>query len=113
MDKVTKYRQLLKQILSRHIELVNRRPVPGVDAELILDEKRDNYMWITVGWSGAERIDGITFFARIRNGKFWIEEDWTEEGIATHLLAAGVPKADIVLAFHHPSVRPQTEFAVA
>ena len=46
MDKITKYRQLLKQILSRHIELVNRRPVPGVDAELILDEERDNYMWI-------------------------------------------------------------------
>jgi len=26
MDKVAKYRQLLKQILSRHLELVNRRP---------------------------------------------------------------------------------------
>ncbi|MEZ4707425.1 MAG: element excision factor XisI family protein [Caldilineaceae bacterium] len=44
---------------------------------------------------------------------FYIEIDWTEEGIATELLAAGVPNADIVLVFHHPIVRPYTEFAVA
>ncbi len=113
MDKVAKYRQLLKQILSRHLELVNRRPVPGVDAELIIDEERDNYLWLTVGWSGQERIDGITFCARIRDGKFWIEEDWTEDGIATELVEAGVPKEDIVLAFHEPEMRAYTEFAVA
>ncbi|MBV7334508.1 XisI protein [Chloroflexi bacterium TSY] len=46
-------------------------------------------------------------------GKIWIEIDWTEEGIATELVAAGVPKEDIVLAFHHPSMRQYTEFAVA
>jgi hypothetical protein len=113
MDKVAKYRQLLKQILFKHLELVNRRPASGVEAELIIDEERDNYLWINVGWSGEERIDGITFFARIRNGKFWIEEDWTEDGIATDLLEAGVPRGDIVLAFHHPEERPYTEFAAA
>jgi hypothetical protein len=113
MDKVARYRQLLKQILIRHLELVNRQPVSGVEAELIIDEERDNYMWLTVGWSGGERIDGITFFARIRNGKFWIEEDWTEDGIATDLLAAGVAREDIVLAFHEPELRPYTEFAAA
>ncbi|MFN0110029.1 MAG: hypothetical protein ACKVZH_14335 [Blastocatellia bacterium] len=38
MDQVTKYRQLLKQILSRHLELVNRRPVPALKSELVIDE---------------------------------------------------------------------------
>ncbi|MFN0110028.1 MAG: element excision factor XisI family protein [Blastocatellia bacterium] len=38
---------------------------------------RDNYLWVKVGWSGSRRIDGTTFFARIRDGKFLIEEDWT------------------------------------
>ena len=42
-----------------------------------------------------------------------IEEDWTEEGIATDLLEAGVPHEDIVLAFHPPEKRPLTDFAVA
>jgi hypothetical protein len=49
----------------------------------------------------------------LRNGKFWIEEDWLEDGIVKELLAAGVPKEDIVLAFHHPEMRHLTEFAAA
>jgi len=113
MDKVAKYRQLLKQILTRHLELVNRQPIPGVETELVIDEERDNYLWLAVGWSGRERIDGITVFARIRDGKFWIEEDWTEDGIATELVEAGVPNEDIVLAFHEPEMRQYTDFAAA
>jgi len=112
MDKVDKYRQLIKQILTRHIELVNRQPVPGVESVLIIDEERDHYLWLNVGWSRGERVDGITVYARLRDGKFWIEEDWTEDGIATELVREGVPKEDIVLAFHEPEMRPYTEFAV-
>jgi hypothetical protein len=42
-----------------------------------------------------------------------MEEDWTEEGITAELLKEGVPKEDIVLAFHDPESRKLTEFAVA
>jgi hypothetical protein len=52
-------------------------------------------------------------FARIHNGKIWIEEDNTEEGLASLLVEAGVPKEDIVLAFHPPELRDLTEYAVA
>jgi hypothetical protein len=55
----------------------------------------------------------MTVYVRIRDNKFWIEEDWTEEGIATDLVRAGVAKEDIVLAFHEPKMRHYTDFAVA
>ncbi|MEG4275678.1 MULTISPECIES: element excision factor XisI family protein, partial [unclassified Microcoleus] len=42
-----------------------------------------------------------------------VEEDRTEDGIATDLLQAGVSCEDIVLAFHPPRLRPFTEFATA
>jgi len=45
--------------------------------------------------------------------KIWIEEYMTEEGIATYFLEQGVPRENIVLAFHPPFMRPLTEFAVA
>ena len=45
--------------------------------------------------------------------KFWIEEDWKEDWIATDLVRAGVPKEDIVLAFHEPGMRQYTDFAAA
>ena len=47
---------------------------------------------------------GMTVYVRIRDEKFWIEEDCTEEGLATELVRAGVPKEDIVLAFHEPKI---------
>ncbi len=70
-------------------------------------------LWVKVGRSGKRRSDGLTFFARIRDGKFLIEEDWTEDGIASELIEAGVPKEDIVLAFHESEMRAYTEFAAA
>ena len=51
------------------------------------------------------RLKGIV------RGKIWVEVDETEEGIATQFLRAGVPREDIVLAFHPPELRHLTEFA--
>lgn len=61
----------------------------------------------------GDRITGITVYVRIRDGKIWIEEDWTENGIATDIVRAGVPKEDIVLPFHEPKMRQYTDFALA
>ncbi|MCE7982641.1 MAG: hypothetical protein DYG89_15765 [Caldilinea sp. CFX5] len=35
------------------------------------------------------------------------------EGLATELVERGVPREDVVLAFHPPAMRPYTEFAVS
>jgi hypothetical protein len=113
MDKLTTYRNLIKSHLSKIAELVNRRPTPGVDTLCAFDEERDLYLLLKVGWTPDRRVRATTLFVRIRNGKIWIEEDWTEDGIGAELLRAGVPKQDIVLAFQPPDMRPYTEFAVA
>jgi hypothetical protein len=49
----------------------------------------------------------------IKDGKIWIQYDGTETGLACALVQAGVPKEDIVLAFHAPHKRPYTGYAVA
>ena len=64
-------------------------------------------------WWQDERVRNATLYVRLHNGKIWIEEDWTEEGLATDLLRAGVLNNQIVLAFHHPTIRPLSQFAVA
>jgi hypothetical protein len=113
VDKLIQYRAIVKQVLTDWNDYVNRSPRPGIDHECVFDEERDHYLWVSVGWEGKRRIRGTPVYLRIRNGKIWIEDDWTEEGIAGKLLEAGVPKEDIVLGFQHPSMRPMTEFAVA
>ncbi|NUM46688.1 MAG: XisI protein [Anaerolineales bacterium] len=113
MDKRTKYRTLIKRILSDYAKLLSQAPYSKLDTEVISDEQSDNYMLIRVGWTEQGHARKPTLYVRIRNDKFWIEEDWTEDGIATDLLEAGVPNEDIVLAFHPPEMRQYTEFAVA
>jgi len=113
MDKLTTYRNLIQRLLTEYAALVNRQPTPGVETLCIFDEERDHYLLVTVGWAQNHRVRNTTLYVRLRDGKFWIEEDWTEEGIAMDLLHAGVPKDDIVLAFQPPEMRPLIEFATA
>lgn len=113
MDKLIEYSNLIKRLLTEYVELSNRHPNPEIETFLIVDEAKSHYMWMNLGWQNGERVTGMTVYVRIRDGKFWIEEDWTENGIATDLMNAGVPREDIVLAFHEPKMRQYTDFAVA
>ncbi|WOD40808.1 XisI protein [Nodosilinea sp. E11] len=113
MDKLTEYPQIIKKILTEHAEICDRYPNPNIKKLLILDEERGHYIWMTLGWQKGERIAGMTIYARVLDGKFWIEEDLTEEGVATDLMRMGVAKEGIVLAFHEPNMRQYTDFAVA
>ena len=113
MDTLTWYRDLLVPIFREYERLYKLNPMPGVETYCVFDTAQDHYMLVEYGWQDKRRIRRVPLYARIRDGKIWIEEDGTEEGIATGLLRSGVPKEDIVLAFHHPSLRPYTDFVVA
>jgi hypothetical protein len=111
--KLAKEQCLIERIITDYAELYKRGDEAGVETVTVFDRERNHYLLHTIGWAKREHVWNTTIYVRIRNGKFYIEIDWTEAGIATDLLAAGVSKEDIVLAFHHPSMRPYTEFAVA
>ena len=113
MDKLTEYPKLIKRILTEYIELCERHSQQDIETFLITDEQNGHYIWMNQGWPHGDRIIGITVYVRIRDRQFWIEEDWTEDGIATDLVRAGAPKEDIVLAFHEPGMRQYTDFAAA
>jgi hypothetical protein len=113
MEKLLEYQTLLKRILREYERLYNLKPTPGVETFVIFDDERGHYLLTTLGWLPGRRVRRNVLFVRLRNGKFWIEEDWTEDGIATDFVQAGVPREDIVLAFHPPERRPLTEFTTA
>ena len=112
MDKLNCYRELIKKILIEYNQLASQHPNSNVDSLLALDENRDQYIWFQTGWMQKKRVRGITVHIQIKNDKIWVEEDWTEEGIANELLKLGVPSSDIVLGFHPPESRQFTEFAI-
>jgi len=101
MDKITKYRSLIKSLLIRHAEIVASQCNEEMETLLSLDEEHEQYLWLQMGWQKYHRVHGVTLHLRLHNGKIWIEQDWTENGIANDLLEAGVPHEDIVLGFRH------------
>ena len=68
---------------------------------------------MTIGWENDVKVHGCLVHLEIIDKKIWIHRDGLEDGIASDLVRAGIPKSDIVLAFHPPDVRKFTEFAVS
>ena len=113
MDKLEHYRCLVQKVLTEYYELASRATNSTLENALVFDEQHDHYLLIVMGWQGEERIKENSIHVRLLNGKIWIEEDWTEDGIVTDFLQAGVSREDLVLAFHPPHLRQYTEFAIA
>jgi XisI protein len=105
------YRNLVKQLLTQYLSYQNSED--PIEMEAIFDEKRDRYLLLHIGWRDEERIHGCPIHIDIKDGKIWIQRDFTEAGLAQELVELGIPKNDIVLAFRSPFVRQFTGFAVA
>ena len=111
MDKLDLYRQLIQQSLEQRAKL--RAKNDPVESQTIFDPQSDRYLLINVGWKNSNtRIYGCVLHVDIRDGKIWVQHDGTEDAIADQLVTLGVPKQDIVLAYHAPYVRQYTEYAI-
>lgn len=112
MDKLNLYRQLIEESLIERAKL--RSPSDPIKSETIFDKEGDHYQLINLGWKDSStRVYGCALHVDIIDGKIWVQHDGTEDAIADQLVAKGVPKKDIVLAYHAPHVRHYTEFAVS
>ena len=111
MDTLGSYRRIICNVLNPYTQIayanVKVRNLAAFDAD------NDQYAILSEGWNDQHHHHGCLIHVEIRNGKVWVQCDGTEDGIATELVAAGIPETDIVLGFQEPSVRPHTRFAVA
>jgi len=110
MDKISRHRELIETLLRDYSRY---KPSYGeVEIETIIDPIQGHFQLVSVGWNGQERVHGCVLHIDVKDGKIWIQYDGTEEGFANRLVAAGVPKSEIVLGFQSPFQRRHTEFAV-
>ena len=110
MEKSAARRQIVKETIRAYA----RPPSHGeIEVATIFDDESEHYQMVLLGWNLGTRVYAVILHLRLHNGKVWIEQDGTADGIADALLAAGIPREEIVLAFHSPWKRQFTEFAVA
>jgi XisI protein len=111
MDRLTRYRQTVRNVLQEFADWVYK-PGDPIQYELVHDPILDHFELVECGWKGRQRIHGVIYHLDIIDGKTWIQYDATDRPIATQLVQAGIPHADIVLAEKPADVRPLTGYGV-
>ncbi|MFN8513577.1 MAG: XisI protein [Thermomicrobiales bacterium] len=111
MDTRAANRALIERILTEYT--VVPYSYGEVDLQTVFDREGDHYLVMLVGRDGIRRVHGCLIHVDLIGDKFWIQRDGTEYGIARELVDAGIPKEQIVLAFHLAEDRPFTGYAVA
>jgi hypothetical protein len=110
LDKNTPKQAIIK-VLQDYLEFLGNDLESEI--QLVIDETRDRYLLIEIGWHQNQRIYGTLIHIDIINKKIWIQQDGTEEGIANELVNLGISPQQIVLAYKTLDRRKITEFAVS
>ena len=110
MDRVSQFYPIIYPIIKEYADLPYSDR--NLQHKLVISDDKKDYLLMTIGWKNDVKIHGCVVHLEIINDKVWIHRDGLEDGIADDLLRAGIPKNEIVLAFHPPDIRPLTEFAV-
>ncbi|MEM1328024.1 MAG: element excision factor XisI family protein [Bacteroidota bacterium] len=98
MDKVEQYKKIIQSELEERLPLraVN---APKLTRQLMISDDKMQFVLMDVGWFKRRYLSDVIFHIGIVNNKVSIHNDFTDVGIADHLVDAGIPKSDIVLAF--------------
>lgn len=110
MGRVGQYKAIIQRILAEYLESTPEEE--NIETFAVQDEKGGHYMLVETGWQYPHRIYNVVFHIRLKGDKIWIEQDWTERGVAYDLLAAGVSKDVIELSFQPPQVRPHIDWGL-
>jgi hypothetical protein len=110
MDTLETYRQLIQDIITAYTQIPYAHG--DIKFETVFDREQDRYLLMILGRENKRRVHGCLIHVDIINGKFWIQRDGTEKGVANELVQAGIPKDKIVLGFRSAQLREHSEFAV-
>lgn len=110
MDRVDRYRDILRRVIEDYASV--KYSYGNIRSEVVIDPVHDHYELMAVGWDDYRRIHSPVLHLDLIDGKIWVQFDGTNRSVVAELEAAGVPKEDIVLAFHSPHMRKHTGYAV-
>jgi len=110
MDRLELYRKSIKTILKQYAEKMAKSDI-GV--QMVCDRENDHYLLLDIGWEKSRRIHDCIFDFDIIDGKIWLQENNTDIELDEYLEEMGISKKEIVVGFHHPSMRKYSDYAVS
>lgn len=115
MDKLLKYQTIIKDVLATYAKqgAIDKNAKEHVETQLLFDDVHNHYQVLRIGWEGIKNTFLVIFHFDIKDGKIWVQRNISDYDIIGDIESKGVPKKDIVLAFHSPRMRPYTGYAAA
>lgn len=110
MDKLERHRAIIRKVIEDYASC--KMSHGQIETEAIMDDAKGHYEVMHTGWDGERRVHGCVIHLDIRGDKIWLQYDGTNRPVADELEAAGVPREDIVLAFHPARLRKLTGYGV-
>jgi hypothetical protein len=106
---------IARTVITRFVEEIAAiRPAIGdIECVALIDDARDIYAVVMVGWDRTGRVVDPLVLARLVKDKVYVEADGTDLDLVGRLLDAGVPPDHVVIGYQHPDMRADTKFAVA
>jgi XisI protein len=111
MDRLNDYRKCLQAFLNQYSSYGPKNP--EIETQLIFDTVNDHYLLLRTGWDNQRRIHHCIFHFDIKGDKIWLQENNTDIEVDKELEEMGISKQEIVVGFHHPSMREYSDFAIA
>ena len=110
MDRIEQYRTVVTRILEEFRDRVSSGD--PIRYQLVKDVQNGHFLLICCGWEGHRYTYQTIYHIDIIDGKIWVQFDATDRPIVQELLAAGIPKTDIVLGEYPVEVRKHNGFAI-
>ena len=112
MDTLKKYSDIITTVLENFVaERKNNRS--EVQTLFLCDATNKHFQILRMSWRNGQQVFNVIFHIDIINDKIWLQRNMSDYDIIGDIEAQGVPKTDIVLAFHTPAMRLHTGYAVA
>lgn len=103
-------RSAVIQVLEELYHYNTYRQEKDIFSEMILDKERDHYLLLDVGWKGKQYIYDPFIHIDIKDGKIWLQRNFTDVDLGEKLTAMGVKKEDIILGLHSPFMRQFSDY---
>lgn len=111
MDRMNTYPDIVISLLEEYAD-IKPANLPEVETMMMADRERNHYALVRMGWEGKRFTYHTVMHFDIKDGKVWLQQNWTDRDLAAELVERGIPSEDIVLGFVPPYARGQAGYAV-
>lgn len=91
-------------------QCVERYATPDARMFTVFDEQRGHFLVIEEGWLGKKHLYNPFVHVELQGDLIWVQQDFTNHGIANDLVRCGIPKEQIVLGYKPASERNEVEY---